>query len=69
MDSAKTEMKIEEKLKVLKNSRARALSKLTRTRNRAFIIIGSRGSRTQLVEVLKELDVSLDAVQEVHDQY
>ena len=56
-------------MKTLKNSRARKLSTLTRTRRRAFIIIEAKGSRTQLGEILKELDVALDAVQEVHDEY
>ena len=62
-------MKPEEQLKALKNSRARKLGTLTRARRRAFIIIEAKGSRTQLGEILKELDVTLDAVQEVHDKY
>ena len=69
MDPNQQEMKPEEKLKALKSSRARKLGTLTRTRRRAFIIIEAKGSRTQLGEILKELDVALDAVQEVHDQY
>ena len=69
MDGNKVEMKIEDKLKAFKTSRARKLSTLTRTRRRAFIIIEAKGSRTQLGEILKELDVALDAIQEVHDQY
>ena len=69
MDPEQLEMKSEAQLKSLKNSRARKLSTLTRTRRRSFIIIEAKGSRTQLGELLKDLDVALDAVQEVHDQY
>ena len=60
---------MDDKLKALKSSRARKLSTLTRTRRRAFITIEGKGSRTQLIGVLKDLDLALDAVQEVHDQY
>ena len=57
----------EQKLKELKKARARKLGTLTRTRRRAFIIIESKGSRTELTKVLKELDLALEAVQEAHD--
>ena len=59
----------EDKLKVLKNVRARKLGTLTRTRRRAFIIIEAKGSRTELTRVLKELDLALEAVQEAHDHF
>ena len=57
----------EQKPKELKKARARKLGTLTRTRRRAFIIIESKGSRTELTKVLKELDLALEAVQEAHD--
>ena len=69
MENSQVDIKPEDKLKALKSSRARKLSTLTRTRRRAFIIIEAKGSRTQLGEILKELDGALDAIQEVHDQY
>ena len=56
-----------DKLKILKQTRARKLGTLTRTRRRAFILIEAKGSRTELARVLRELDVLFEAVQEAHD--
>ena len=58
----------EDKLKVLKKVRARKLGTQTRIRRRAFIILEAKGSHTeQLTRVLKELDLTLEAMQEAHN--
>ncbi|XP_043246401.1 uncharacterized protein LOC122393959 [Amphibalanus amphitrite] len=56
-------------VKSLKGARAKKLGNLTRIRRRAFIIIDAKGSRTQLSELLKDLDQALEAIQEVNEQY
>ncbi|XP_043241191.1 uncharacterized protein LOC122391399 [Amphibalanus amphitrite] len=55
-------------VKSLKGARAKKLGNLTRIRRRAFIIIDAKGSRTQLSELLKDLDQALEAIQEVNEQ-
>ena len=56
-------------VKALKNARAKKLGNLTRIRRRAFIIIDAKGSRTQLSELLKDLDQALEAIQELNEEY
>ena len=44
------------------------LCRLTRVRRRVFVLISSRGSRTQLMAMMKELDDALQCVEEVNDE-
>ena len=44
------------------------LSNLTRVRRRALVVIENRGSRTQLVDMLKELDAALESLEEVNEE-
>ncbi|XP_043225032.1 uncharacterized protein LOC122383037 isoform X1 [Amphibalanus amphitrite] len=62
-------MDADKQLKTLKQTRARKLGTLTRTRRRAFILIEAKGSRTELTKILKELDLTFEAVQEAHDSF
>ena len=52
----------------LKRKRGRMLSNLTRVRRRALVVIENRGSRTQLVDMLKELDAALESLEEVNEE-
>ena len=53
----------------LKQHRARLLGNLTRIRRSAFVIIDTRGSRTQLTSLMLELDKALQAIENVTDEY
>ena len=53
----------------LKQRRGRLLAALTRVRRRAFVLIETRGSRTQLGSILAELDGAIEAIQEITDEY
>ena len=53
----------------IKQRRGKMLSKLTKVRRRAFVIIDNRGSRTQLTSMLKELDEALEHIEEVNDEF
>ena len=51
----------------LKQKRGRFLAALTRVRRRALVLIDSRGSRSQLVSIISELDQALQHLEEVTD--
>ena len=53
----------------LKNLRARRLGTLTNTRRRALVIVNARGSRTEAISLMKELDTALDEVTQAHHEY
>ena len=52
----------------LKAKRGRMLSKLTRVRRRAFVSISNRGSRTQIIEMMKELENALQSIEDVNEE-
>ena len=58
-----------DQLKRLKNARARCLGTLTSTRRRALVVVNARGSRSELISILKELDTALDGVTGAHHDY
>lgn len=60
---------MDEKVKSLKQIRARRLTTVTRLRRRALVLMESRGSRTQISEILKDLDLAMDAVSEANDNF
>ena len=53
----------------LKAKRTKILTKLTRTRRNAFVLIESVGSRTALASYLPDLDKVLEELQEVNEKF
>ena len=53
----------------LRQKRGRLLGALTRVRRRAFVLVDSIGSRTELGKLLSELDIALQALEEVNEKY
>ena len=53
----------------LKSKRTKILTKLTRTRRNALVLVDSKGSRTTLSSYLPELDRILGELEEVNEQY